>query len=71
MKFQILCEYEVKASEMKFGSSVKISLKTYGIIFTKMGKCQSLALEHHIKMFYVQNLRKNTGKPKLGTQNVL
>ena len=37
----------------------------------KCEKCQTWVLEHHIKMDYVQNLRKNPAKPKLGPQNVL
>ena len=37
----------------------------------KWGKCQTWVLEHHIKMDYVQNLRKDPAKPKLGPQNVL
>ena len=37
----------------------------------KWEKCQTWVFEHHIKMFYVQNLRKNPAKPKLGPQNVL
>ena len=37
----------------------------------KLQKCQTWVLEHHIKMDYVQNLRINPTKPKLGPQNVL
>ena len=34
----------------------------------KWGKCQAWVLEHHIKMGYVQNLRKNPAKPKSDPQ---
>ena len=30
-----------------------------------------LVMEHHIKMDYVKNFRKNPEKPNLGSQNVL
>ena len=36
----------------------------------KWEKCQTWVLKHHIKMDYVQNLRKNPTKPKLGPQNI-
>tara|TARA_Y100001956_G_C3977799_1_gene123721 strand:- start:198 stop:368 length:171 start_codon:yes stop_codon:yes gene_type:complete len=36
-----------------------------------MGKMPDMGLEHHIKMDYVQNLRKTLSKPKLGPQNIL
>ena len=37
----------------------------------KWKKCQTWVLEHHIKMDFVQNLRKSPAKSKFGPQNVL
>ena len=72
IKFPILYEYEVKTSKMKIlVLSEDLSQIQWYIFSQKWEKCQTWVLEHHINMDYVQNLRKNPTKPKLGPQNFL
>ena len=72
IKFPILCEYEVKTSKMKIMAlSEDLSQIQWYTFSQKWEKFQIWVLEHHIKMDYVQNFRKNPAKPKLGPQNVL
>ena len=72
IKFPIFCEYEVKTSEMKIWAlSEDLSQILWYDFSQKCEKCQTWVFHHHIKMFYVQNLRKNPAKPKLGPQNIL
>ena len=72
IKLQILCEYEVKTSEMNIWALSEDLCQILWYTFSqKCEKCQTWVLEHHIKMDYVQNLRINPTKPKLGPQNVL
>ena len=59
MKFQILCEYEVKTSEMNIWALSEDLCQILWYTFSqKCEKCQTWVLEHHIKMDYVPNLRK-------------
>ena len=72
IKFQIFIEYAIKISKMKIQAlSEDLSQILWYTFSQKWEKCQTWVLEHHIKMDYVPNLRKNPAKPKLDPQNVL
>ena len=59
IKFQILCDYEVKISEMNIWALSKDLSQIQWYTFSqKWEKCQTWVLEHHVKKDYVPNLRK-------------
>ena len=59
IKFPILCEYEVKTSKVQILALCEDLSQIQWYTFSqKWEKCQTWVLEHHIKMDYVQNLRK-------------
>ena len=59
IKFQILCEYELKTSEMNIWALSEDLCQILWYTFSqKCEKCQTWDLQHHIKMDYVPNLRK-------------
>ena len=59
IKFPIFREYNAKISKMKIWPLSGDLFQIRGYTFSqKWEKCQTWVLEHHIKMDYVQNLRK-------------